>query len=226
MSDIKIGDFPLFIEKGAKIECSFINCTKGPVYIDENVVVHAHTRLEGPLYIGKNSVVLGGNIRHSSIGDHCKVHGEISNSVFSSYSNKAHEGFVGHSYIGSWVNLGAQTTTSNLKNNYSLVSVELEGKKVNTDCQFLGSIIGDYVKTAIGTCFNTGSIIHCGSDIVNHDFFTKYYSPFVWGGNSASTHYELRKFIITVERMMSRRQMQLTPNLIDLITLLHKRYTR
>lgn len=187
-----------------------INAQKGPVIIESGVYIHAHTRLEGPLFIGKNSQILGGLIARSSIGRHCKVAGELSDTILSDYSNKAHAGFVGHSFIGKWVNLGAHTTTSNLKNTYGTITMSLNGKKIETNQQFLGSIIGDHVKTAIGTLFNTGTIVSFGATVFNHESTTKSYPPFCWGPPTDNTMATFEKWLQYQSRMMARRSLELS----------------
>ncbi len=217
----------VFIDKGSYIEdFVIIDAKKGPVYIESNVNIHGHTRLEGPLFIGKNSTIFGGRISDSSIGKSCKITGEIVNSIIESFSNKAHSGFLGDSYVGRWVNLGAETTTSNLKNDYSSISIIKENKKIDTKKQFLGTIFGDHVKTAIGTQLNSGSIISLGSIIYNHKFLTKYYPPFSWGNGEKKQYHQLEKFFESIERVMKRREIELSDNYKQLYALLHKNYTK
>ena len=138
-----------------------IDAEHGPVYIDEGAEIHPFSRIEGPCYIGKESVLLGAKCREgNSIGPVCRIGGEVEESIFHGHSNKYHDGFIGHSYVGEWVNLGALTTNSDLKNDYSNVSVMLDGKRsLNTGSTKVGSLIGDHTKTSIGTLFNTGSYV-------------------------------------------------------------------
>ena len=187
-----------------------IDATKGPVYIESNVTIQAHTRLEGPLFIGHNSQILGGKIKQSSIGAYCKVGGEVSHSVFMPYSNKAHYGYVGHSYIGSWVNLGAGTTTSNLKSNYSEVRLQHDAETIDTGQQFLGSLIGDYVKTGIGTLLNTGTVLGPGSTLFGRDIHDKWVPAFSWGSATQYEAVDVAKFIETTRIVMKRRELPLT----------------
>ena len=196
----------IFIDKNTVVEDFVVlNANKGPIYIEENVVIEAHTRLEGPLYIGKNSAVLGGKIKASSIGPVCKVGGEISNSVFYKHSNKAHTGFIGHSYIGEWVNLGANTTNSNLKNTYGTVTLDNGREKIDTHQLFLGTFIGDCVKTGINTVLNTGTIIGYGSSLFGAQLHPKYVAPFSFGETGKYQKQILSKFFETSERVMKRR---------------------
>jgi len=138
-----------------------IDAEGGPVYIDEGAEIHPFTRIEGPCYIGKESVLFGAKCRSgNSIGPVCRVGGEVEESIIHGYSNKYHDGFIGHAYVGEWVNLGALTTNSDLKNDYSPVSVVLDGRRpIHTGSAKVGSLIGDHVKTSIGTLFNTGSYV-------------------------------------------------------------------
>jgi UDP-N-acetylglucosamine diphosphorylase/glucosamine-1-phosphate N-acetyltransferase len=138
-----------------------IDAENGPVYIDEDVQIHPFSRIEGPCYIGKESILLGAKCREgSSIGPFCRIGGEVEESIIQGYSNKYHDGFLGHAYVGEWVNLGALTTNSDLKNDYSPVSVTLDGRRpVDTGSAKVGSLIGDHTKTSIGTLFNTGSYV-------------------------------------------------------------------
>jgi UDP-N-acetylglucosamine diphosphorylase/glucosamine-1-phosphate N-acetyltransferase len=138
-----------------------IDAEHGPVYIDEDAEIHPFTRIEGPCYIGKKSTLLGAKCREgNSIGPMCRIGGELEESIVHGYSNKYHDGFIGHSYIGEWVNLGALTTNSDLKNDYSTVSLMLDGRHpINTGSAKVGSLIGDHTKTSIGTLFNTGSYV-------------------------------------------------------------------
>jgi UDP-N-acetylglucosamine diphosphorylase/glucosamine-1-phosphate N-acetyltransferase len=138
-----------------------IDAANGPVYIDEGAEIHPFTRIEGPCYVGKKSILLGTKCREgNSIGPMCRLGGEVEESIIQGYSNKYHDGFLGHAYVGEWVNLGALTTNSDLKNDYSSVSVVLDGKTpIDTGSTKVGSLIGDHTKTSIGTLFNTGAYV-------------------------------------------------------------------
>jgi len=214
----------VFIDRGSKIDdFVVINAENGPVYIEDNVHIHAHSHLEGPLFIGRNTQILGGAIRRSSIGESCKIAGEVSCSIFHSFSNKAHSGFIGHSYIGQWVNIGAGSTTSNLKNNYSPIKTTYFNTVQETGQQFLGSIIGDHVKLAIGTMLNSGCTIHFGSQVFDHDTWsTKEYSAFSWGPKKEKVKPDA--FFETVSKTMNRRQLELNPQEKDLFQFLYEQY--
>ena len=138
---------------------------QGVVVIEEGAEVRSGTRLEGPVYVGAGTRVLGGFIRASVFGPECRVRGEIASTVFLGYGNKAHDGFVGHSVIGHWVNLGAGTTTSNLKNTYGPIRLEVAGARIETGRSNLGTLFGDHAKTAIGTMLATGTVIGAGANV-------------------------------------------------------------
>jgi UDP-N-acetylglucosamine diphosphorylase/glucosamine-1-phosphate N-acetyltransferase len=152
----------VYIAEGALVHpMVVIDAEHGPVYIDNDAEIHPFTRIEGPCYIGKQSILLGAKCREgNSIGPMCRVGGEVEESIIHGYSNKYHDGFLGHAYVGEWVNLGAFTTNSDLKNDYSNVSVMLDGRHaIDTGSVKVGSLIADHVKTSIGTLFNTGSYV-------------------------------------------------------------------
>jgi UDP-N-acetylglucosamine diphosphorylase/glucosamine-1-phosphate N-acetyltransferase len=138
-----------------------IDAENGPVYIDEGAVIHPFTRIEGPCYIGQGTILLGAKCRMgNSIGPMCRVGGEVEDSIIHGWSNKYHDGFLGHAYVGEWVNLGAMTTNSDLKNDYSDVALTLDGKAlIPTGSTKVGAMIGDHAKTSIGTLFNTGAYV-------------------------------------------------------------------
>jgi len=152
----------IYVAPGARIHPMVtLDAEHGPIYVNEGAEIHPFSRVEGPCYIGKNSLLLGAKCREgNSIGDFCRVGGEVEESIIHGYSNKYHDGFLGHSYVGEWVNLGALTTNSDLKNDYSNVSVMLDGRRsVDTGSTKVGSLIGDHAKTSIGTLLNTGSYV-------------------------------------------------------------------
>jgi len=138
------------------------------------------------------------------------VRGEVSSSLFLGYANKAHDGYVGHSVIGHWVNLGAGTTTSNLKNTYGSVTLEVNGKRIDTGRQFLGSIIGDHVKTAIGTMLGTGTVVSLGAHLFGAAPVPRYVPPFAWG-NQGAERLDEEGFLRIAERVLPRREVEFTP---------------
>ncbi|MEN6452537.1 MAG: putative sugar nucleotidyl transferase [Thermoguttaceae bacterium] len=160
-----------------------IDAEHGPVYLDEGVEVHPFTRIEGPCYVGRRSILLGCKCREgNSIGPMCRVGGEVEESIIQGHSNKYHDGFLGHAYLGEWVNLGAQTTNSDLKNDYSNVSVVLDGRtRIRTGSTKIGSLIGDHTKTSIGTLLNTGAYVGAMSLIVtNGRLLPRFLPSFSW----------------------------------------------
>jgi UDP-N-acetylglucosamine diphosphorylase / glucose-1-phosphate thymidylyltransferase / UDP-N-acetylgalactosamine diphosphorylase / glucosamine-1-phosphate N-acetyltransferase / galactosamine-1-phosphate N-acetyltransferase len=158
----------IYIEEDVRLDpfvC--IDVTKGPVIISKNCEINSFTRIEGPCFIGEGSLLIGAKVREGcSFGPVCRVGGEVEDSIFQSYTNKYHDGFIGHAYIGEWVNLGALTTNSDLRNNYANVSCALPSGAVDTGSPKVGCFIGDFTRTSIGTLINTGSVIGTGSTIV------------------------------------------------------------
>jgi UDP-N-acetylglucosamine diphosphorylase/glucosamine-1-phosphate N-acetyltransferase len=148
------------IAPGAVIEpMVHIDTRKGPVLIDRGAFVQAFSRLEGPCYIGSGTRVMSANIHGGSFGPECRIGGEVESSIVHGYSNKAHEGFLGHSYVGEWVNLAAGTQTSDLRTDYRTIQMNIDGKPIDTGLLKIGSFIGDHTKTSLNTLFNTGSLI-------------------------------------------------------------------
>ena len=179
----------------------------GAVVLESGVEVRAGTRLEGPLWAGANARLLGGPIRVSAIGPWSVVRGEMATTVLLGYANKAHDGFVGHSILGRWVNLGAGTITSNLKNTYGSVRLDVGGSALETGHQFLGSLIGDHAKTAIGTLLGTGTVVGAGANVFDGVRAPKYVPPFAWGGGGGAGSERMTRqgFLAVVERVLPRR---------------------
>ena len=208
-----IADIPKLFESDSfsfvfedKIKDVVINEENGPVIIDSTAKIEPYTILNGPIYIGKNVLIKShSNISNSIIEDYCKIKGEVHSSIFQPFSNKAHEGFIGHSFIASWVNLGAGTTTSNLKNNYSNVSVKWDGELIDTKSIFFGSIIGEHVKTSIGTNLNTGTIIEMGSNVVSQSFPPRHIPSFSFFYNGKVSKISFKDFKDTASKAMLRR---------------------
>jgi UDP-N-acetylglucosamine diphosphorylase/glucosamine-1-phosphate N-acetyltransferase len=192
-----------------------IDAEHGPVYIDEGAEIHPFTRIEGPCYIGKKSMLLGAKCREgNSIGPYCRIGGEVEESVIQGYSNKYHDGFLGHAYVGEWVNLGALTTNSDLKNDYSTVSVMLDGKhSIDTGSTKVGSLIGDHTKTSIGVLFNTGSVIGAMAIIMSTGKpLPKFIPSFAWFIEGVVTKGFGRKTLYgTANTAMGRRRQRWTP---------------
>jgi UDP-N-acetylglucosamine diphosphorylase/glucosamine-1-phosphate N-acetyltransferase len=185
-----------------------IDTTDGPVIIDKGVVIDPLTYVKGPCYIGPNCRIVGGKIREGcSFGPVCRIGGEIEESIMLGYCNKYHEGFLGHSYLGEWVNLGAMTTNSDLKNNYAPVKVISDGKMVDTGQIKVGCFIGDHTKTGIGTLLNTGISIGFSCNLYGGGLFgERQIGSFSWGTPGNLVKYELNKAVQTATNSMSRRE--------------------
>jgi UDP-N-acetylglucosamine diphosphorylase/glucosamine-1-phosphate N-acetyltransferase len=205
-----LGSHPVFVEADAAVEPYVVlDATAGPILVRQGATIQSFTRLVGPCLIGEGTVVNRGRVSGSSIGDNCRVHGEVSASVFTGHSNKGHDGFLGHSMLGRWVNLGAGTVNSNLKNNYSEVSMWTPRGVEKTGMQFLGAFIGDHAKTAIGSRLTTGAVIGTGANVYGLGMTSRYVPPFAWGLDG-STLWELDAFLETAGRAMARRNVELT----------------
>lgn len=205
-----IGEHPVYVESGATIEpLVLFDATAGPILVRRRATVRAFTRLVGPCVIGHGATILGGRVAASSVGELSMVAGEVSEIVVLGHANKSHDGFVGHSYLGRWVNLGAGTITSNLKNTYGTVHLWTPSGVRDTGLPKLGSFFGDHVKTGIGLRLTTGSVIGAGSNIYGADMPPKYVPPFSWGEGSALTAYDPAKFLATARRAMGRRSVLL-----------------
>jgi len=194
----------------------------GAVVLEEGVQVRSGTRLEGPLFVGPGSHLLGGAIRHSAIGPQCRVHGEVAASVFTGYANKSHDGFLGHSVVGHWANLGAGTITSNLKNTYGEVRLELPAGRLDTGRTFLGTLFGDHVKTAIGSLLSTGTVLGTGANVLGAPL-PRWIPPFAWGRDG--TRLDLEGFLKIAKRVMPRRQIEVGAAEEAWLRALHQRLT-
>jgi UDP-N-acetylglucosamine diphosphorylase/glucosamine-1-phosphate N-acetyltransferase len=189
-----------------------IDAGNGPVIIDKGVTIQPFTFIDGPVYIGENSVIKAGTriLHGTTIGPVCKISGEISQVICHSFVNKQHDGFLGNSYLSPWVNLGADTVTSNLKNNYSPIRSRIGGREVDTGEIFLGLMAGDHLKSGINTMFNTGTVAGCFANIFGGDFPDKWIPSFAWGGNSPFAEYDPAKAIATARLVKSRRGIKLS----------------
>jgi len=192
-----------------------LDAASGPIYLDAGVEVHPFTRIEGPCYVGRDSILLGAKCREgNSIGPVCRIGGEVEESIIQGYSNKYHDGFLGHAYVGEWVNLGALTTNSDLKNDYGEVAVSLDGRTpVKTGSTKVGSLIGDHTKTSIGTLFNTGSYVGAMALIMaTGKPLAKWIPSFAWLLDGLVTKgFGKTMLYATAKVAMSRRQREWTP---------------
>ena len=202
----------IFLEEGARVRASILNATSGPIYLGQNAEVMEGSIVRGGLALGAHSALkLGTKVYGATtLGPHCKVGGEINNSVILGYSNKGHDGFLGNSAIGEWCNLGADTNNSNLKNNYDEVKAwsYVDGRFSKTGQQFCGLIMGDHSKSGINTMFNTGTVVGVSANIYGAGFPRNFIPSFTWGGPQGTTEYMIKKALDTANRMMQRRGLQ------------------
>lgn len=199
----------IFIEEGARVECSNLNASRGPIYIGKYSEVMEGSNIRGPFALCDHSQVkMGAKIYGATtIGPFCKVGGEITNSVMFGFSNKAHDGYLGNSVIGEWCNLGADTNNSNLKNNYSEVKLwnyKSESFKLTGET-FVGLFMGDHSKAAINTMFNTGTLVGVSANIFSEGFPRNFIPSFSWGGKQGFKTYKLQEAFETMDRVMARR---------------------
>ncbi len=217
-----LGDPGDLMCRGATVEPGVVfDLRQGPVVLGNGVQVRSGTRLEGPLFVGAGSVLLGGAIRHSAIGPICRVHGEVASSVLLGYANKSHDGFLGHSVLGHWVNLGAGTITSNLKNTYGEIRLDLPGARVETGRTNLGTLFGDHAKTAIGTLLSTGTVVGPAANVVGAPV-PRWVPPFAWGASGAE-RCGVEGFLATARRVLPRRNVQVTEAVEQSLRALHAR---
>ena len=192
---------------------AILDASSGPVYIGDNSQIDSLAIVRGPCYIGPNTIVARGVISGSSIGHTCRVGGEVEESIFHEYVNKHHEGFIGHSVVGAWVNFGALTTNSDLKNNYSVIRVTLNGQQVDTGSIKVGSFIGDHTKFGIGTLLTTGINVGTCCNVFGGALISdKEVGSFRWGSSGSFVEHDFDKAMDTNRKVMSRRGATLSPN--------------
>lgn len=215
----------LFIEEGAEIEFATLNCKTGKIYIGKNTEIMEGTLIRGGLALCEGAKInMGAKIYGTTtIGPYSKIGGEVNNIVILGYSNKGHEGFLGNSVIGEWCNLGADTNSSNLKNNYANVKLwnYRKSKFVDTGLQFCGLIMGDHSKSAINTQFNTGTVVGIAANIFKAGFPPNLIKSFSWGGMNGDEKYKLEKVIEVAEKVMNRRKIQLSEQDKNILTYLY-----
>tara|TARA_Y100000996_G_scaffold304664_1_gene241872 strand:+ start:568 stop:1755 length:1188 start_codon:yes stop_codon:yes gene_type:complete len=196
----------IYIDNASIMPGALINAENGAVIIDSGVSIYGQTYIEGPAFIGANTIINPlTKIKKAIIGQKCKIGGELDSSIIQGYTNKVHDGHLGNSFLGEWVNLGAGTTNSNLKNNYSPIKVHINDELVNSKSLHVGCFVGDHVKTAIGTLINTGSVIGTASMIASYGFIPKTLPPFSWYINKKHQRIDIDKFILTAEIVKKRR---------------------
>lgn len=206
---IVYGEKNIFLEEGASIKAAIINAEHGPVYIGKNAHVHEGAIIHGAFALCESAHVnMGAKIKgDSTIGPFSKVGGEVSNAVIFGYSSKGHDGFLGNSVIGEWCNLGADTNTSNLKNNYAPVKLWSYSTQrfAQTGLQFCGLMMGDHAKCSINTMFNTGTVVGVGANLFGAGFPKNFVPSFSWGGASGLITFQVKKFYEVAEAVMKRR---------------------
>jgi UDP-N-acetylglucosamine diphosphorylase/glucosamine-1-phosphate N-acetyltransferase len=198
----------IFIGKNVDIKPGVVlDASTGPIFIEKNVTIFPNAVIQGPFYIGESSKIKSCATIYPnvSIGKVCKVGGEVEDTIIHPYSNKQHSGFLGHSYLGSWINLGADTNNSDLQNNYGSIKVQVNGRHIDSGKQFVGLMMGDHSKTAINTMFNTGTVVGFSSNVYGAGFPPKYIVSFGWGGAESMKEYKLLKAIETAKAVFARR---------------------
>ena len=205
-----IGDAAaVYVERGATIDPFVVfDTTAGPILVRRGATVQSFTCVVGPCCIGAGATVVGDRISGCSIGEGSRIHGEISATIVLGHANKSHDGFVGHSYLGRWVNLGAGTTTSNLKNTYGTVALWTPSGVRSSGLQFLGTFFGDHAKVGIGMRLTTGTVVGAGANV--YDCMPpKMVAPFAWGAEPPYGTYDVEKFLVVAAHVMSRRHVTL-----------------
>jgi UDP-N-acetylglucosamine diphosphorylase/glucosamine-1-phosphate N-acetyltransferase len=209
-SNRTIGDFPIFLEEGAKVECCTLNSKEGPIYIGKNAEIMEGSLVRGPLALCEGAVLKMGSKVYSgtTLGPYSVAGGEISNVVFWGYSNKGHDGFLGNAVLGEWCNIGADTNASNLKNTYDEVKVwnYASGRFERSGQQFCGLIMGDHSKCGINTMFNTGTVVGVACNLFGAGFPRQFVPDFSWGGAQGFVTHKLDAVHKTAHLVMPRRK--------------------
>jgi UDP-N-acetylglucosamine diphosphorylase/glucosamine-1-phosphate N-acetyltransferase len=217
----------MFVAKSAEIHkhVSF-DVSDGPVYIDSGAVIRPFSLIIGPSYVGPGTIVERAKVTKSSIGPVCRIGGEVESCIFQGYSNKCHEGFIGHSFVGEWVNLGALTTNSDLKNNYGLVRVKIGRKEFDSGLMKVGCFIGDHTKLGIGTLIPTGAVIGSFVNYAGGGMLPRYVADFKWAIQEKQKPYELDKAIKTAKIVMKRRNVKMSKQYESIVRTLHDQIRR
>jgi UDP-N-acetylglucosamine diphosphorylase/glucosamine-1-phosphate N-acetyltransferase len=198
----------VFVDPTAAVEpLVLIDATAGPVLVDRGAAVRAFSRLQGPCYVGSGAHVLGAALRGSSVGPHCRVGGEVEATVFQGHANKAHDGFLGHSYVGEWVNLGAGTQASDLRNDYESVRFRLHGRTIDSGLLKVGAFLGDHAQTSVGALLNTGSAVGPFAQLLADGGLLPRAVPAFcrYGRGRLQERADLREMFATAAVMMGRR---------------------
>jgi UDP-N-acetylglucosamine diphosphorylase/glucosamine-1-phosphate N-acetyltransferase len=214
-----LGKENIFLGKGSRIMPGVVlDAEEGPIWIGQNTRVLPNAVLRGPLAIGDHCLVkIAAKIyENTSVGPVCKVGGEIEGCIIQEFSNKQHDGFLGHSYLGAWINIGADTNNSDLKNNYGEISVYLNDRSINTGKRFLGLTMGDHSKTGINTMFNTGTVVGVNCNIYGEGFPPKFIPSFSWGGAAGFREFQFEKALEVAKIVMDRRKVTFTDHHLKL----------
>lgn len=217
-----LNEMAIHLGRGSSVGAGCVlDASNGPIVVESGARIMHGAVLLGPVVVGENTVIkIGAKVYPgTTIGPHCKVGGEVEDSILLGYSNKQHDGFLGHSYLGEWVNLGADTNTSDLKNNYGSIRINLDGREVDTGVMFLGSLIGDHVKTGINTMLNTGTVIGVGANVFGAGFPPKAIDRFAWGTDGE--RFDVDRAVDLARVVMARRSVQLKPEDETLLRYLH-----
>lgn len=199
----------IHVAAGARIKPGVVlDAETGPIHIDRDVLIEPNTVIQGPCYVGPGTTIRPGSVIRdgTSIGPVCRVGGEVGASIFQGYSNKLHDGFLGHSFVAEWVNIGAGTVTSNLKNTYGAIRVRLNGVNVESGQHFVGSFIGDHAKTGIGTILPTGGVIGVAANVFTQNPVPKFVPSFAWLTDEGMTNYRVDKAIDLARIVMAQRE--------------------
>lgn len=220
----------LFVEEGVTVRASIINAERGPVYLGKNCTMNEGSIVRGAFALCEGSEVnVGAKIRgDTTIGPYCKVGGEVAAAMIFGYSNKSHDGYLGCSVVGEWCNIGADSNTSNLKNNYENVRVwsHVTGDFQDTGLQFCGLMMGDHSKCGINSMFNTGTVIDVFANVFGEGFLRNYIPSFSWGGTHQLATYRLEKALETLKRVMERRNVQPSKIDRDILTCVYQQTAR
>lgn len=203
----------LHIEKEARVEAGVVlNLEGGPIYIGRGARIRPFTVIDGPSFVGEDAIIDGAKLRKGcSIGKLCRIGGEVEESILQAYSNKHHDGFLGHAYVGEWVNLGAMTTNSDLKNNYGEVKAYVKGELINSGEIKVGCFIADHAKLSIGTFLDTGTVVGVAANILEGSPLPKYVPSFSWGGGRELVEHDPEKAVISAKKIMARRKVEQSP---------------
>ncbi len=206
----------VFVDEGAFVKPgTVLDGEEGPIYIGKGAKILSNVTIDGPTFVGNKSLVKTGAYVYDgvSIGEVSKIGGEVEASIIHSFSNKQHDGFLGHAYLGQWVNLGSDTNNSDLKNNYGNVKVWVNGEFVDSGSLFVGLTMGDHSKAGIDTMFNTGTVVGIMSNVFGAGFPPKFIPSFSWGGADGFVTHKLEKALETADKVMKRRDQKVTPAL-------------